>query len=113
MSDMPFLFYFLSPQALMIIGITMLFLLWVYLGWVVPIDTIRDKNNKKSKIPFIMLLIIVGIMPILVLIGSMYKSSRGNNGNITGTSMNAMGPQPVAPSNMRGALPANRAPQPY
>lgn len=112
MSGLPPFLYLLSPQGIFAACCAVAFMCWIYIGWVLPIDTIRDKTNKKSKTPFIGLLAVVGILPIVIFLGSMYKS-RGNNGNINGTSMNAMGPVPVVGNNTRGALPNARAPQPY
>lgn len=92
MSGMPMLM-FLSPEGAKALGVIILLGLYLFLGWILPIMKIRDKNTK-TKSGWVLMLIIVGIMPIVapVVMGAVEARRAGA---VSGTSMNAMGPQPV------------------
>ena len=118
MSGMP-IFMFLSPDAIFAMCIILLVMLYLYIGWILPIMKIRDPSVK-TKTGWVMTLIIFGILPIVIAVGLHVQEARRAAGNVSGTSMNAMGPQPVVPlgavsqmNNMRGALPVNRPPAAY
>jgi hypothetical protein len=92
MSDMPMLL-FLSPEGAKALGFIILLGLYLFFGWIWPIIKIRDKNTK-TKSGWVLMLIIIGIMPIVApLIMGAIEARRA--GSVSGTSMNAMGPQPV------------------
>jgi len=84
---------FLSPEGAKALGVIILLGLYLFLGWILPIMKIRDKDTK-TKTGWVLMLIIIGIMPIVapVVMGAV-EARRG--GAVSGTSMNAMGPQPV------------------
>jgi len=84
---------FLSPEGAKALGVIILLGLYLFLGWILPIMKIRDKNTK-TKSGWVLMLIIVGIMPIVapVVMGAVEARRAGA---VSGTSMNAMGPQPV------------------
>jgi hypothetical protein len=65
----------------------------VYFGWIRPIQKIRDPTVK-TKSGHVMILLIFGILPILIPI-VMAVRSKASASPVNGTSMNAMGPQPV------------------
>lgn len=84
---------FLSPEGAKALGVIILLGLYLFLGWILPIMKIRDKNTK-TKSGWVLMLIIIGIMPIVapVVMGAVEARRAGA---VSGTSMNAMGPQPV------------------
>jgi len=90
------IFMFLTPETLMVMGIACLLGLWVYFGWIRPIQKIRDPTVK-TKSGHVLMLFLLGICPVLVPIVMSVRGARGNAGvnAAAGTSMNAMGPQPV------------------
>jgi hypothetical protein len=92
MSDTPMLM-FLSPEGAKALGVIILLGLYLFLGWILPIMKIRDKDTK-TKTGWVLMLIIIGIMPIVapVVMGAVEARRAGA---VSGTSMNAMGPQPV------------------
>jgi hypothetical protein len=92
MSDMP-LFMLLSPEGMRAMGFMILLGLYLFFGWIWPIMKIRDKNVK-TKSGWVLMLIIIGILPIVapLIMGAMEAR---RNAAVSGTSMNAMGPQPV------------------
>ena len=95
MSDTPMLM-FLSPEGMKVLGFLILSGLYLFFGWIWPIVKIRDKNVK-TKSGWIMMLIIIGILPILlpVIMGAVEARRNASAAAVSGTSMNAMGPQPV------------------
>lgn len=84
---------FLSPEGAKALGVIILLGLYLFLGWILPIMKIRDKDTK-TKTGWVLMLIIIGIMPIVapVVMGAVEARRAGA---VSGTSMNAMGPQPV------------------
>ena len=94
-SGMPILM-FLSPETLMIMGMACVLALWVYFGWIRPIQKIRDPSVK-TKTGHVLILLILGISPVIVpiVMGVMSARSNASSSTVNGTSMNAMGPQPV------------------
>ena len=92
MSDMP-LFLILSPEGAAVLGMVILFGLYLFLGWILPIMKIRDKNVK-TKSGWVLMLLVIGIGPILAPIAMGVAEAR-RAGAVSGTTMNAMGPQPV------------------
>ena len=84
---------FLSPEGAKALGVIILLGLYLFLGWILPIMKIRDKTTK-TKSGWVLMLIIIGIMPIVapVVMGAVEARRAGA---VSGTSMNAMGPQPV------------------
>jgi len=84
---------FLSPEGAKALGVIILLGLYLFFGWIWPIMKIRDKNTK-TKSGWVLMLIIIGIMPIVapVVMGAIEARRAGA---VSGTSMNAMGPQPV------------------
>ena len=84
---------FLSPEGAKALGVIILLGLYLFFGWIWPIMKIRDKNTK-TKSGWVLMLIIIGIMPIVapVVMGAIEARRAGA---MSGTSMNAMGPQPV------------------
>ena len=94
-SGMP-IFMFLSPESLMIMGIFFLLACWIYFGWIRPIQKIRDPNVT-TKTGHVLILFLLGICPVIVPIVMGVMNARRNAGAaaVNGTSMNAMGPQPV------------------
>ena len=87
---------FLSPESLTIMGMACVLALWVYFGWVRPIQKIRDPAAK-TKTGHVMMLLILGILPVLVpiIMGVMNARRNASASAVNGTSLNAMGPQPV------------------
>jgi uncharacterized membrane protein HdeD (DUF308 family) len=85
---------FLSPEGARALGFLILIGLYLFLGWIWPIIKIRDKNVK-TKSGWVLMLIIIGILPIVAPIIMMIMDARRNATAVSGTSMNAMGPQPV------------------
>ena len=94
-SSVPLWLFFLTPESLMVIGTVILVGLWLYFGWIRPIQKIRDPSVK-TKTGHILLLFILGICPVLVpIVASVVSARRNAAAAVSGTSMNAMGPQPV------------------
>lgn len=80
MSDFPLLM-FLTPEAIWFVGVCILAAVWIYLGWINPINKIRDNNNT-SKGGAYFQMFAVGILPIVGLIFALtynpnHKSSTG------------------------------------
>jgi len=84
---------FMTPEALMTVGVIILMGLYLYFCWIRPIQKIRDPSVK-IKTGHVMILLIFGILPILIPI-VMAVRSKASASPVNGTSMNAMGPQPV------------------
>jgi hypothetical protein len=93
MSGMPLLML-LTPESLTVIGVIILTGLWLYFGWIRPIQKIRDPSVK-TKSGHVFLLLLLGICPVLVPILLSAMAARRNANAVAGTSVNAMGPQPV------------------
>lgn len=91
---------FISPEIIMFIAILILMGCYIYFGWALPIQKIRDPKVK-TKTGWIMMLIILGIAPIVVPLIMAATSARRNAAAgaaaAAGTTLNASpGPQPVA-----------------
>lgn len=87
---------FMTPETVLLIATVVVFGVWIYFGWVLPIQKIRDPATK-TKTGYVMLLILLGLSPILIPLIMSLVGSRMNarNGAVSGTSMNGMGPAPV------------------
>jgi hypothetical protein len=94
--------------------ITISFMFYLYLGWILPVKKIRDKESEKgTKMFFGVWMFLVGICPILWLMYSGLKGSMSGGNAVSpytgGTPPpKAVAPAPnVQPSVMAGAAPAN------